>query len=47
MSDIDEVITTKTIRSTGTSLMISITQEAGHLGLEKGDLVEVILRRVQ
>lgn len=47
MSNLDEVVTTKIIRSTGTSLMISITQEAGHLGLGKGDLVEVILRKVQ
>lgn len=47
MTQLNEITTTKRIRSTGTSLMISITQEVAHLGLDKGDPVEVVLRKIQ
>lgn len=46
MTTVNEVRTMKKVRSSGTSLMVSITKELGILGLEKDDLVEVILRKV-
>lgn len=46
MTTTEEVRTVKTIRSSGTSLMVSITKEVEMLGLDYGNLVEIILRRI-
>ena len=42
---IEDVVTTKAIGSNGRGLMVTITKEAGMLGVDRGDIVEVILRR--
>lgn len=42
---VEEVVTTKTIGSNGRGLMVTITREARMLGLGRGDIVEITLRR--
>lgn len=46
MQTIEEVRTVKTIRTSGTSLMVSITKEVAMLGLKYGDNIEITLRKV-
>lgn len=38
--------TTKMITKNGTSLTINITKEIKQLGLERGDYIEVTIRRI-
>lgn len=41
----NEIVTTKTIKKQGNSLVISISKEAARLGVNIGDSVEIVLRR--
>lgn len=43
----DSITTTKTIKTTGNSLVLFLTKELDSLGLDKEDMVKVTLERVE
>lgn len=45
MSQTDGIKTTKTITTSGNSYVINVTKEIKALGLEPGDLVEIIVKK--
>lgn len=41
----EEITCTKTVAANGNGLMVSITKEARILGVDRGDVVEIVIRR--
>ena len=44
---LNEVTTTKIVRQNGTSLTINITRELRTMGIDRGDAIEVTIKRIK
>ena len=44
--ELKEVVTTKYIAAQGNGLAVNITKECRQLGVDRGDVVQVIIRKI-